>query len=80
MNQQETTRINTSLTRINTSPIRVNTNQLESDTSQHESKYQILLFYSVYFIKQCVIVTSNNYCVPDGHFIKSSILKPITES
>ena len=38
-------------------------------------------FYKgIYFIKHCVIVTSNNYYVIDSHFIKSSILKPIIES
>ena len=43
--------------------------------------YQVLLFYKcIYFIKHCVIVTSNNYYVPDSHFIKSPILKTIIES
>ena len=43
--------------------------------------HQVLLFYKgIYFIKHCVIVTSNNYYVTDSHFIKSSILKPIIES
>ena len=43
--------------------------------------HQVQFFYKgFYFIKNCVIVTSNNYYVTDSHFIKSSILKPIIES
>ena len=41
-----------------------------------------LLFYTgIYFIKhRVIIVTCNNYYATDSHFIKSSILKPITDS
>ena len=43
--------------------------------------HQVLLFDKyIYFIKHCVIITSNNYYIPDSHFIKGSILKSIIES
>ena len=43
--------------------------------------HQVLLFYEgIYFTEHCAMVTSINYYVTDGHFIKSSILKPIIES
>ena len=43
--------------------------------------HKVLLFYTgIFFIKHRVIVTCNNYYATDNHFIKSSILKPITES
>ena len=42
---------------------------------------KVLLFSTgIYFIKHRVIVTCNNYYATDSHFIKNSILKPITES
>ena len=40
----------------------------------------ICQWFNIYFIKHCVIVTSNNYYVTGSHFIKSFILKPIIES
>ena len=43
--------------------------------------HQVLLFYKgIDFLKDCVILTSNNYYVTDSHFMKSSVLKPIIES
>ena len=40
----------------------------------------VLLFYKgIYFIKHHDIVTSNYYYATDNHFIKSSILKPLTK-
>ena len=43
--------------------------------------FQVLFFYKgIYLIKHCVAVTSNKYYATDGHFLKSLILKSITES
>ena len=43
--------------------------------------HQVLLFYiGIYFIKHLDIVACNNYHATDSHYIKRSILKPITES
>ena len=42
--------------------------------------YHMLFYEGIYFINHRVIVTYNNYYATDSRFIKSFILKPITES